>query len=848
MAIRKYYRTTIQSSIGMTKRGRDRKLHFWLKIFGGVFAFLFLFVIGTFAFYASHLPNPEEFEERVVEESTKVYDRTGTVLLYEAGKDIKRTVVPLDQISPYLQKATIAAEDDDFYNHPGIDIMGIARAFIFRGEKGGGSTITQQFIKNAMFLERDEEGKIIGPAPRTIPRKIQEAIMALEIERRYSKDEILEFYLNQISYGSIFYGAEAASQNYFGKSASKLTLAEAAALASLPQSPTYYLKNSEEREERKEWILDRMVKFGKIEKEEAEEAKKEKISLKIPKSQRKAPYFIGEVEKILIKMYGEDYQRMGLRILTTLDFSLQTLAEDTVSEWSEKVESWYGGKNAALVSINPNNGEVLVMVGGRTFEESQVNIWTPEVRGSFQSPGSVFKPIIYATAFKKGYTPDTILWDVKTVFNKKKPSWPENYDFKQRGPVKMKEALGQSLNIPAVKTLYLAGTNEVAETAKSMGMIESFDKKLDPTELNLSMAIGGKDIIPLELVSAFGVFSTDGLRYLPNYILKIENKRGEVIFEPEPQPVKVLDAEICRQINSILSDNNLRAPMFGSRSWLYLNSWTAAKTGTATNDKGKVIDAWTIGYTTNLVTGVWVGNNKNESMYGRVSGATAAAPIWWHFMKEATKNDPHQRFTSPKKVRTGKAVLDGYLPKTTVKIDKISGKLATDMTPKDLIEEKSFFEPHSILWWVQKDDPRGEYPRNPFDDSRCKNWEAGIKSWTEKTGGEFSLPVEKDDIHTTENKPKIEIISKSITPKEDEEGNPIPNREINFSIKIDALKGVKKIEVLLGEKKLFSKETNKPNYSFTYKIKDIGEKESYKLKIRVTDKVENIGEIEMTID
>lgn len=849
MPIRKYYRTTVEKQ---GKRTKGKKSHLWPKVVGGVLIFLLLVVIGVFAYFASKTPNIKDLDERIIGESTKIYDRSGAHLLYEAGEK-KKTSVTLDQISPLLQKATLAAEDDDFYNHPGIDFKSILRAVIYDifhwGQSTqGGSTITQQLIKNIVFLETEtsEEGKteVVGPAPRTITRKIQEAIMALELERKYSKDQILEAYLNEISYGSIFYGAEAASRGYFQKPASDLTLAEAATLAAITQSPTYYLKNPDDRNTRKNWVLDRMVELNFVAKEEAEEAKKQTVALTPAPQSKKAPYFIGEVESQLEELYN-DYKQMGLRVFTTLDLDLQTLAENTVQDWSSKVENWYGAGNIALASINPNNGEILAMVGGRNFEESQVNIW----EYGFQSPGSAFKPIVYATAFKKGYTPDTILWDVKTVFDQTKPDWPDNYDLKQRGPIKMKEALAQSLNIPAVKTLYLAGINETINTAKSMGMIDTFDLTLDKTSPNLSMAIGGKDVMPLELVSAYGVFATEGIRYLPNYILKIENAKGEVIYEPDSHPIQALDSEICRQINSILSDNNLRAPMFGSRSKLYLNSWTAVKTGTASREDGKIIDAWTIGYTRDLVTGVWVGNNNNKAMYGKADGSYVAAPIWNAFMKEAEKSTTPKAFTPPKQIKTGKAVLDGYLPKTTVKIDKVSGKLATSQTPADLIEERSYFEAHSILWWVKKDDPRGEYPKNPFDDPATKNWEAGVQSWVKNNGGEFQVPTEKDDLHTPENIPQIEITSQKITPIKDSEGNPIPpeKRKIDFTIKITAPLGVKKIEVLLDEKSISSIETNAATQSFSYDIKTLGEKEKYNFKIIVTDTAENKGETSFEI-
>lgn len=705
MATRKYYRKKIDALSSsetikhktrslketvkkrLKKEARKEKWN-WKKILLYGTGAVFLIFVLVFVYFARQLPNPKDFEERVVKESTRIYDRTGKIVLWEAGTDIKRTYVNLDEISPYLQKATIAAEDANFYHHIGVDFKGIARAFYYaifkRSEQiPGGSTITQQFIKNALLSPE-----------RTFSRKFKEIILALELERRYSKDEILEFYLNQVPYGSVYYGAETASQHYFGKRAKDLTLEEAVTLAALPQAPTYYLKDNEAREARKNWILDRMVKLGYISKEEAERTKNKKVALQSRPEQMLAPYFVMYAREKLTELYGQDYQLMGLKVYSSLNWNLQNLAEEKIKEWGDKAERWYGAKNIALAAINPHNGEILAMVGGRDFKKTQVNIWTPNNAQSFQSPGSTFKPIVYAAAFKKGYTPDTILWDVKTDFGNYAP---ENFDRRQSGPVKMKEALARSLNIPAVKTLYLAGINNVKETAKSMGMLKSFDEKIDKRPLNLSMAIGGKSIVPLELVGAFGTFATEGYRTLPSPIIKIEDRNGKIIWENNPYKVKVLDTEIARQINYILSNNSLRAPVFGWNSWINLGPWAAAKTGTAATEKRQVTDVWTIGYTRNLVVGVWAGNNHNEPLYRNADGVNVAGPLWFHFMKEATKNEPKIAFPKYTPVRTGKPILDGYL----------MGR-------------------HCILYWVDKDNPRGPYPTNPYNDPQFWRWEKAI--------------------------------------------------------------------------------------------------------------------------
>lgn len=732
MATRKYYRKDIHT-LSTTSKGKSQskekslfkrksakkkqKKRPWKKIILRGILICVLIFVGVFAYFARQLPNPKDFQERVVKESTKIYDREGKIMLYEAGSNIKRTYVKLDDISIDLQKATIAAEDANFYSHPGVDIKGLARALIFRGEKGGGSTITQQFIKNALLSPE-----------RTMSRKIKEAILSLELERRYSKNQILEFYLNQVPYGSVYYGAESASRHYFQKPAKNLTLAESATLAALPQSPTYYLQDAEAREERKDWILDRMVKLGYARGVEARAAKKEKVKLAAIPEEMLAPYFVMDVRKELSEQYGKEYQLMGLKVYTSLDYDLQELAEKTVKEKSGKVARWYAAENMALVSINPNNGEILAMVGGRDFATSQVNIWTPTQSLSFQSPGSAFKPIVYASAFKKGYTPDTILWDVKTDFGNYSP---DNYDAKQRGPIKMKEALAQSLNIPAVKTLYLAGLKNTAEVAKSMGMLDSFDEKIDSRNLDFSMAIGGKSIVPLELVSAFGTFATEGYRILPTHIVKIEDRNGKVIWENKTSKVKVLDKTVAQQINSILSDNNLRSPMFGWSSYLNLGKWAAVKTGTAATKNGKVTDVWTVGYTRNLVTGVWIGNNHNEPMYRGSDGSNVAAPVWNSFMKEATRNESKVAFPQYKKVRTGKSILDGYLP----------GK-------------------HCILWYLDKNNPRGKSINR--SDPQLWRWEKPINGFSLQEDEEKE--EKKTNTGTKKTKPTPKPPSPSPTP------------------------------------------------------------------------------------
>jgi len=803
-----------------------------LGILFSIFGMIILFILGVLIYFASKLPPVELFEQRIVEESTKIYDRTGKVLLYEVGgglengQVLKRTYVPLEEISPYLQKAIVAAEDKNFYRHFGIDPKAMLRAlYIFAKTKGrvvqGASTITQQLVKNSLLTPE-----------KTLKRKIQEIILSVMIERKYGKEKILEFYLNQVNFGSVFYGVESASQNYFGKSAKDLTLNESVTLVALTQAPGFYLKNEKAREGRKNWILDRMVELKMITKEEAERAKAEKLSLKIKPAVMKAPYFTHEVLRILEELYGKDFGSMGLKVKTTLSLNLQELAEKTIDKWKEKIEKNFGARNVALVALDPKSGEILAMVGGRDFKETQVNIWMPRTKEGFQSPGSAFKPIVYATAFLKGYTPETILWDVKTNFGTSGQSYiPLNFDKKERGPVKMSEALAQSLNIPAVKTLYLTGIQEVVEQAKKMGMLQTFDPKIDPTVPGLSMAVGGKSVHPLELVSAFGVFAAEGKRYLPHFILEIEDRDGKIIYSPESYPIQALPKEVAQMINWILSDNSLRAPMFGARSYLNLGPFAAIKTGTASTEDDRVTDVWAIGYTQDLVVGVWAGNNYNEPLKPRALGANISAPIWNQFMREATKNHQKIAFSKPNIPKTGKPILDGILPTKEVVLDKLSQKLASSLTPEELRETKKFPVCHSILYYVKKDNPQGPPPQNPESDPQFRNWEGAVQNWCQKNG--LALPTETTPYHQEVNLPKIILLEKFAQRENPDERI----TSLKFSFKVEAPLGIKAL-TLLHEGAVLKRMENLTENEFSFEFlvpKDLPQKESYLIEIQVED-------------
>ena len=671
MPERKIYRKIYQKS-------KKKALFFSaLKLLGfGCFSAIFV-VFFVFVFYSKDLPRPEIFTEKHLTQSTKIYDHTGQVLLYEIYGEEKRTIVPLGIIPERLKQAVIAIEDANFYHHFGIDFEGILRSVLINLKIGrpayGGSTIPQQLIRSAFFTPE-----------KTIERKVREIILALELDRRYPKDQILEWYLNQIPFGQNAYGVEAASQIYFNKTVSEITTAEAATLAALIQAPYHFSPYGENKDNllaRKDYVLERMLEIGYLNKEETETAKEEIIDFKNPTA-IKAPHFVLYViENYLKPKYGQDLAYLkenGIKVYTSLDWELQTLAEKVVKEGVER-NKIYNAHNAALVAISPKNGEILAMVGSADWfadpypegctagkdclfdPQFNVTVGTKESPG--RQPGSAFKPFIYATAFEKGYDDKTKVTDEPSNFGLwgGKEYTPQNYDGLFRGWVELRQSLSQSLNVPSIKTLFLAGLEDKVEslgtnnflglesvflkglegsieTAKSMG-ITTLDKPL--SSYGPSIVLGGGEVKLLDITSAYGVFATGGLMSPPVSILKIEDYDGNIIEENKKPQKRVLSSEAARLINSILSDNEARTPMFGPRSHLYFEGYqVAAKTGTTDNFR----DAWTIGYTPSIVVGVWAGNNNNQSMIRNQPAATVAGPIFNNFLKEILPGLPKEQF------------------------------------------------------------------------------------------------------------------------------------------------------------------------------------------------------------
>jgi 1A family penicillin-binding protein len=696
--------------------------------------------LAFIAYILKDLPSLSEIKDRKISQSTKIFDRTGEVLIYEISGEEKRTVVTFDQIPETVKQATLAAEDKNFYSHPAFDWKAITRAiiknilngkiFLLRcdGKCQGGSTITQQLVKN-MFL---------GPE-QTIIRKIKEIIVAIQLESRYSKDEILNLYLNQIPYGGNSYGIEAASQTYFGKHVWELTLGEAAVLAALPKAPTYYSPwgtHTKELEARRIYILKQMQELGFINEKDYKSAVDEKIKYRPQTTSIKAPHFVMEVQEYLNNKYGEDFVRAaGLKVITTLDTKLQELAEKVVKEGAARNTELYKAHNAALVAQDATTGQVLALVGSKDyFAEPEPKGCTPgencRFEGNFnvatqglRQPGSAFKPFAYLTAFIKGYTPETTIFDLPTEFStyrdecpltninyfkeNKRCFHPRNFDERFRGPVSFREALAQSINVPAVKVLYLAGLDDTIANAKKMG-ITTLEER---SRYGLSLVLGGGEVKLIDMVEAYSVLAREGIKHPQTFVLKVIDSNNKVLEEWKDESKEVVSPQAAKIINNILADPSARAPLFRNSLELtvFPEHQVALKTGT-TNDYR---DAWVIGYTPSFVVGVWSGNNDNTPMQKSGGSILAAVPIWNAFMKEALKDIPVELFTKPEPVSVSKPILRGnYLAN---------------------------YEIHNILHYVDKDNPNGPLPSSPEDDPQYQNWEEPIKEWAKENLPNYDL-------------------------------------------------------------------------------------------------------------
>ena len=684
---------------------RHTFLAFVLVVFGVGF-----FVLGGVLVAVAFTPVPDigSFASRQVDQSTKIYDRTGQVLLYDYNRDAKREIVPIVDISINTVHATIAIEDSGFYAHGGIRFTSIIRAMIADALGGslsqGGSTITQQVVKNTLLTSK-----------KSIVRKLHEWVLAMKLEQVYSKDQILETYLNNIPYGGTLYGIEAAAESYFGIPAKDLTMAEAAYLAAMIQAPSYYSPYGAHRSEldtRKNFVLDRMYTLGFIDEATYVSAKDEKVSFSpTGKNSIIAPHFVFYILNQLETTYGPNALMSGLKVTTTLDADLEIKAESIINQYALENVKKFKATNASLVAIDPLTGQILAMVGSRDFFDTAID-GQYNATLALRQPGSTMKPFIYSLALMRGYTRDTVIFDTPTqfstrcspsdIYNNTPPCYaPSDYDDKFRGPMTFETAIAQSINIPAIKVLYLVGIQNAINLAKSFGLTTLGD----PSQYGLTLVLGGGEVRLLDLTGAYAAFANDGVKNTPTGILEVSNAQGVVLERYTPQPMEVLPTNVARDISAMLSDAPARVPEYSLHSLLsFANYDVAVKTGTTDNTR----DAWTIGYTPSIALGVWVGNNDNSPMVKLVAGLIAV-PMWHEAMAYALSKYPKSYFGEPDPILASvPPMLRGNW-----RIPNAQGTIV----------------PHSLLYWTDKNNPQGPPPSNPAQDSQFPYWEYGISAW-----------------------------------------------------------------------------------------------------------------------
>ena len=801
-----------------------------------------LIILGglTLVLFAKDLPRPD----KVVRQegfATKIYDRNNE-LLYDVFADQRRNPVDLAEIPLYLRQATVAIEDKNFYKHGGFDQMGIFRAvynIIVRHQLQGGSTLTQQLVKNVLLTSE-----------RTLPRKIKEFILAVQIENRWSKDQILQMYLNEAPYGGTTWGVETAAEVYFGKKVSELNLIESAILAGLPQRPSVYSPFSDTPTayvSRTKEVLRRMREDGYITADQEKEAVAQVASVEFATSSGilKAPHFVMYVRKLLEDRFGQQLvEQGGLRVYTSLDLSLQEEAQKIVTEEIAKVEKIHITNGAAIVA-DPANGQILAMVGSKNYDD-------PNYDGKFnvtlaaRQPGSAIKPVTYVTALQKGYTLATLLMDSPTTFPGAAgiPDYkPVNYDGKWHGPMQARFALGNSINMPAVKLLAMVGIKDMLATAFDMGLTT-----LEPTTENLrrfglSVTLGGGEIRLLEMASAYSAFANGGLRQEPVAILKVTDKSDKVLYEYKPGPARrVLTPEQSFLISHTLADNTARLITFGERSSLNIpDRMVAAKTGTTNNR----LDNWTIGWTPQIITGVWVGNNDNSQMKELASGISGAAPIWRRIIMVALKDKPNGSFTAPEGIVTadvdtisGYRAHDGFPSRTEYFVK------GTEPTSPDVIHTKLKLCRGQNKLATPARVARGEYDESEFvvlretdvfSTDNINRWQQGIDEWLTTQGDpRYHPPTDycgsTEDMAIVINEPanesqinsnEVRVIGKVVAANEMEKIEFIINGELK-----ETVQNSKKFE------KIFT--LNNGTYTIKIKVRDVnGNQDEREIKIGV---------------
>jgi penicillin-binding protein 1C len=662
-----------------------------IKLFLVLIFLLVSFFIFLFTVQSVHLPSPDLIGEKIVSGGTEIYDRTGKILLYKVG--FRRSWVNFEDIPENVIKATLIAEDQDFYSHHGISFKGILRSIYLniktKSLEYGGSTITQQLARN-LFLTKE----------KTLLRKINEIILALKLERKYSKNEILTYYLNSIYYGEGNIGIRAAADYYFDKKLKDLTLSEAVILASIPKAPALYApvskENIERLKKRRDYLLSRLKEEGWIDEKEYNLALNEEIKVtKTKYAGMIAPHFVIEVlNELKNKFSNLNLEEINLKVISTLDYDLQKIAEKAVIDGAKRNKEKYGGSNAALMAIDPKTGEVLALVGSKDFFDETID---GQVNVPFRprQPGSAFKPISYAALFELGYPDKTIVFDVPTDFGNYRP---QNFDKKFKGPVTLRQALAESRNVPSVKVFYLADPERVIDLARKAGI--SYLK--DWQNYGLSLGLGTAEIRMADLIKFYGALANDGKLVSQSLILKIIQDK-KIIYEYKPEEKEIVSSETARILNDILKDIEARKGLLQASLPLTIfpGYEVALKTGTTQFYQ----DAWTFGYTPNIVVGVWAGNTDGRRMNSLGASLVAALPIFHQFLSSA--------------ISMGKIQPESFIP------------------PEERIVNKpmlngSWISPygiHDILFYVDRKNPLGPIPEDPSLDPQYILWENGVQKW-----------------------------------------------------------------------------------------------------------------------
>ena len=777
-------------------RGRVQKQKIYSYLLrGAVIGVIAVFVLGlaAFAFFSRDLPEPGKIQRR--EGFSTVFTDRNDKVLFEMFEDKNRIPVVIADVPQELKDATVAVEDKSFYQHQGFSTQGIVRAVFtiaFRGRLAGGSTLTQQLVKNVLLSQE-----------RTITRKIKELVLAVAIERRFTKDEILEMYLNEAPYGGTFWGAQSAAKGYFDKDVKELSLVESAIIAGLPQRPSVYNPITGDPgayKGRTKDVLRRMREDDYITKEQELQALKQLEKIKFEKAHLaiEAPHFVFYVRELIAQEFGEKVLDEGIQIKTTLDADIQKQAQKIVSEEIDKIAA-LKATNGSVVVLDSKTGEILAMVGSYDYNDEKFGRYNTAT--ALRQPGSAVKPITYAVALEEGYTASTVAMDVETEFPDQgdKTYKPVNYDGKFRGPIQYRFALANSINVPAVKVLASVGVKNFLQKAYDMGL-----KDFEPTDANLkrfglAITLGGGETTLLDLTSAYSVFARGGTNIDPTAILEVKDHKNKVIYKAKkPSPRDVLSKEVSFLISHILSDNTARSSAFGTNSYLNISGKTVAvKTGT-TNDKR---DNWTVGYTNEVTAGVWVGNNDNSPMNEKIaSGLTGASPIWNRVMRELLKTYQDGIIDKPDDVvalqidaflgglpRDGQPIRSEYFIKGTeptdfsafykkLKISKNNGKLANDIEIKaGEFEEKDFIS-------ITESDPVSTDGKN--------RWQEAIDIWASQQGDDrFRPPRETSDT-------KGEEIIVSFREPEDQQR--INSNDIRVKARITSIHSIKKVVILVN--------------------------------------------------